>query len=187
MKICKGKSYDARTHEARISITNAEYIVVEYELKNKVDKYGRSLAWIWVDGNLLQKELVEAGYAEVAYIYGKYKYTESLCVVQKGAIEKQNGIWAEGRKEGYCATLDLTNAKDTILEDYDLNTTTKKTTPKKTEEQKEKEDLEKIENKIDDINDVLEDLNEKDYSNYILYVIIGIAIISLLRGSKSKK
>ena len=39
-------------------LTNAKEIVVEYEESNKADKYGRSLAWIWVDGSLLQKELV---------------------------------------------------------------------------------------------------------------------------------
>ena len=66
-------------------ISNANEIVLEYE-KNKTDKYGRTLAWVWVDGSLLQEELIKNGYGQVAYIYGKYKYTDSLCKVQKYAI-----------------------------------------------------------------------------------------------------
>lgn len=86
-------------------IQNAQNIEIEYE-DSKIDKYGRSLGWIWVDGSLLQKELIEIGYAEVAYIYGNYKYTSELCEVQGKSIEKGNGIWKDStRKEGYCSTL----------------------------------------------------------------------------------
>lgn len=89
-------------------ITNAKNIEIEYE-ESKTDKYDRDLGWIWVDGNLLQKELVEIGYAEVAYIYGNYKYTKELCEVQGTSIENSNGIWSDGkRKEGYCSTLRAT-------------------------------------------------------------------------------
>lgn len=86
-------------------ITNAKKIEIEYE-DSKTDKYGRSLGWIWVDDSLLQKELIEAGYAEVAYIYGTYKYTSDLCETQKEAILNGSGIWEAGkRKEGYCSTI----------------------------------------------------------------------------------
>ena len=55
------------------SITNAKKIELEYE-KSKTDKYGRMIAWVWIDDILLQDELIKGGYAEVAYLYGKYKY-----------------------------------------------------------------------------------------------------------------
>lgn len=86
-------------------LTNASSIEIEYE-DEKTDKYGRSLGWIWVDNSLLQKELVENGLGEVAYIYGNYKYTSLLCETQKTAINNKVGIWENGtRKEGYCSTL----------------------------------------------------------------------------------
>lgn len=95
-------------------IKNASTIEIEYE-DNETDKYGRSLGWIWVDGSLLQSELVETGYAEVAYIYGTYKYTKTLCEVQKEAIENGNGIWQDGnRQEGYCSTLRSTPKSKTV-------------------------------------------------------------------------
>jgi len=86
-------------------IKNATNIEIEYE-DEKTDKYGRSLGWIWVDNSLLQKELIENGLGEVAYIYGNYKYTGILCETQKNAITNKIGIWEDGtRKEGYCSTL----------------------------------------------------------------------------------
>ncbi len=106
-------------------LTNASKIEIEYE-EEKTDKYNRSLGWIWIDDSLLQKELISYGYAEVAYIYGNYKYTTSLCETQKEAIEKNNGIWKDSnRKEGYCSTLRTVE-----------RTTDNKTIATKTEEEK---------------------------------------------------
>lgn len=110
-------------------IKMANKIEIEYE-ESKTDKYGRSLGWIWVDGSLLQKELIEIGYAEVAYIYGTYKYTEELCEVQGKSIEQSKGIWKDGtRKEGYCSTLRSTPIQKQIAIN-EINT--------KEEEKKEK-------------------------------------------------
>lgn len=161
-------------------LTSAKYIVVEYENSNKTDKYGRTLAWIWIDGSLLQKELISAGYAEVAYIYGKYKYTESLCVVQQDAKKNKNGIWSEDRKEGYCSTLDLTGVEDTIEKDYDLPSSEKEKTKEKDPKEIEK-DLTK---KVDKASKALDKFNELDIDNYLLYIIIGAAIFSLVFKKK---
>ena len=60
-------------------ITNAKKIELEYDSKStKLDKYGRTLAWVWVDNSLLQKELLEIGYAQIKYVYGKYSYLDEL-------------------------------------------------------------------------------------------------------------
>lgn len=86
-------------------LTNAKTIEIEYE-DSKIDKYGRSLGWVWIDGALLQKEIIENGLGEVAYIYGNYKYTNLLCETQKTALTNKVGIWKdEKRKEGYCSSL----------------------------------------------------------------------------------
>lgn len=165
-------------------LTNATYIVVEYEESNKVDKYGRSLGWIWVDGSLLQKELVSVGYAEVAYIYGTYKYTESLCVVQQGAKESKYGIWSESREEGYCATLDLSKLKDTINEDYDK--TVKDDTEITDEEEKAVE--EKLTNTIEKVTNTIEEFDNTDIGAPLTYIIVGAAILYILKEAvKNKK
>lgn len=93
-------------------LKNATKIEVEYDEKSgKTDKYGRNLGWIWVDGTLLQEELIRIGYASVAYVYGKYHYVDSLCYAQSIARKDSLGIWSDSNKEeGYCSTIDYTNA-----------------------------------------------------------------------------
>lgn len=76
-------------------LLEAKEIQFEYEESNKTDKYGRMLAWIWVDGDLLQQELINLGYAEVKYIYGDYKYTDRLESIQENAKVEKIGIWGE--------------------------------------------------------------------------------------------
>lgn len=70
----------------------AKKIQIQYD-GNKTDKYGRKLAWIWIDGKLLQDKLVRKGYARVYYIYGKYKYTDTLKASERKAKKKKLGIW----------------------------------------------------------------------------------------------
>lgn len=77
-------------------VTNAKKIELEYdENSDKEDKYGRLLAWIWVDGNLLQKELITNGLAKVAYLYDDYKYTSELQELEKIAQKNETGLWSE--------------------------------------------------------------------------------------------
>lgn len=76
------------------ALKNAKKIEIEYDSNSdKKDKYERHLAWIFVDGELLQAKLVEQGLAEVAYLYGDYKYTPLLESKQLIAQTKQIGIW----------------------------------------------------------------------------------------------
>jgi len=82
-------------------IKNAKKIELEYDSNSdEVDKYGRVLAWVYVDRKLLQEELVANGYAKVAYLYADYKYTDILKEKQELASAKEIGIWdSEAKKE----------------------------------------------------------------------------------------
>ena len=69
---------------------------LEYDNKSdKVDKYDRTLAWVWIDDTLLQKELVKNGYAKVAYLYDEYKYASELKKFEEYAKENKINIWSE--------------------------------------------------------------------------------------------
>lgn len=77
------------------AISNATQIELEYDDGSDTsDKYGRHLAWVYVDGRLLQKELVQEGLAEVAYLYGDYAYTDELYEAQEQAKNKGLNIWS---------------------------------------------------------------------------------------------
>lgn len=76
-------------------LNNAREIILEYEKANDYDKYNRLLAWVFIDGQLLQELLVKEGLAEVKYVYGDYKYTDKLYDAQKYAKDNKLGIWSK--------------------------------------------------------------------------------------------
>ncbi len=75
------------------ALTQANVIYFEYE-QDKYDRYDRLLAWIFVDDQLLQEQLIQEGLAEVKYIYDDYKYTNVLEVNQKVAQKNKVGLWS---------------------------------------------------------------------------------------------
>ena len=78
------------------TLTNAKEIKLEYDdNSDKEDKYGRHLAWVWVDGTLLQESLISNGYAEVSYLYADYKYTSLLQDAEVVAKAEKKGMWQE--------------------------------------------------------------------------------------------
>lgn len=162
-------------------LTNAKEIIVEYETSNKTDKYGRSLGWIWVDGSLLQEDLVSAGYAEVAYIYGNYRYTESLCLVQKNTKDNSLGMWNDKIEEGYCSTIDITNVTNNIKYE-NIGSSDEELSE---EAQKLGEVLEKINNVTAKVSDFTND-NSDLVSDILLYLIVGAAIASMIFKSIKK-
>lgn len=80
-------------------LKEANTITLEYDDgSDKTDKYDRVLAWVYVDGTLLQKELIEQGLAEVKYLYGDYAYTKELQTLEKEAKAQKLGMWSETTK-----------------------------------------------------------------------------------------
>lgn len=81
-------------------VTNAKKIVLEYDPKSsETDKYGRVLAWVYTDGDMLQEKLIEQGYAEVAYLYGNYLYTDELQELEREAKKNKKGMWSLTEEE----------------------------------------------------------------------------------------
>lgn len=78
------------------ALKNAKKIYLEYDTNSdKEDKYGRVLAFVHVDDELLEAKLIENGLAKVAYIYGDYAYVLELREKEALAKEKKIGIWQE--------------------------------------------------------------------------------------------
>ena len=81
-------------------LSRATKIQLQYDSKSdKVDKYDRVLAWVYVDDTLLQKELVSKGYAEVKYVYDDYMYSKELKELENAAKEKKIGMWGNEDKK----------------------------------------------------------------------------------------
>ena len=104
-------------------VKNAKKIEIEYDDdSDKTDKYDRLLVWVFVDGKLLQKELVSNGYAKIAYLYGDYKYTSELEEAQELASTKNIGIWNEEAKNKYNKENNTTSASNSINESINYST-----------------------------------------------------------------
>lgn len=76
-------------------VKNAKKIEIEYDANSdKEDKYGRVLAYVYVDDVMIQKELLIKGLAKVAYLYKDYSHTEEFKLLQEEAKNKEIGIWS---------------------------------------------------------------------------------------------
>lgn len=75
-------------------LPNGTKVELEYDVE-KHDKYGRLLAYIWLDGKMMNEVLVEKGFARVAYIYEpNTKYETRLKKAEETAKKEEIGIWS---------------------------------------------------------------------------------------------
>lgn len=87
-------SVEARDY-TRNRLENAKNIKLAIDKNSdEYDKFDRLIVWVFVDDDLLQKELVVQGLAKVKYIYGDYKYVDELNMLQQEAKDKKIGIWS---------------------------------------------------------------------------------------------
>lgn len=76
-------------------LTNAKKVEIEYDDgSTREDKYGRLLAWVYVDGLLIQDAIIKEGLGEVAYLYGDYAYTKQLQASEKIAKKEKRNMWS---------------------------------------------------------------------------------------------
>lgn len=67
-------------------------IELEFDVQER-DRYGRLLAYVWLNGTLFNKTLVEQGYAQVATFPPNVKYVDIFTETQKQARENNRGLW----------------------------------------------------------------------------------------------
>lgn len=69
---------------------------IELELGiSERDKYGRLLAYVWIEDRMFNEMLLEKGFARVAYIYQpNVKYVEEFQSLQRAAQKEGVGIWS---------------------------------------------------------------------------------------------
>ncbi len=73
-------------------------IVIERD-HSKTDRYGRLLAYVWIDGKMVNQELLRQGLARVAYVYEPdTRYVKTFEDIELEAKAAKKGIW---ETEGY--------------------------------------------------------------------------------------
>ncbi|WP_318533220.1 thermonuclease family protein [Bacillus methanolicus] len=74
-------------------LKKAKKITLELDGKDKYDKYNRLLAWVWVDGKLLQEDITKAGLVEDFYDYGTYRYENRIRAAMSYAKKHHLGMY----------------------------------------------------------------------------------------------
>lgn len=67
-------------------------VKLEFEGDHK-DKYGRLLAYVWLDNNMINLKLVSDGYAKVFMLKKNSKYYNDFLNAEKDAKLNKKGIW----------------------------------------------------------------------------------------------
>jgi micrococcal nuclease len=74
-------------------LLNGKNVQLEMDI-GKRDKYGRLLAYLYVDEQMVNKMLLEKGLARVAYVFEpNTKYIDDFYEIQKQAQQQEIGIW----------------------------------------------------------------------------------------------
>ncbi len=84
------------------SLIEGEIVQLQYDdTQDKVDKYGRILAYIYMeDGQMVNKKMIAEGYA-YEYTYDKpYKYRDSFKAAQVLAEKGSRGLWSSSTCDG---------------------------------------------------------------------------------------
>jgi micrococcal nuclease len=68
-------------------------VTLEFDVSER-DRYGRILAYVWIDDQLFNKKLVEKGLARVAVYPPDTKYVDEFRTVEKEAQKQEVGIWS---------------------------------------------------------------------------------------------
>lgn len=69
-------------------------VSIEFDIGDRLDDYGRLLAYIYVDGDSVQQQLLETGHARVAYVFPpNTRYLEDFEEAEQLAKEQELGIW----------------------------------------------------------------------------------------------
>ena len=81
---------EARTQLEKLTL--GQEVLLEFDVQKK-DKFDRQLAYIWLDGKLINEYMAEEGLALAEPDFPNNKYTERLANAQEKARLMGRGIW----------------------------------------------------------------------------------------------
>lgn len=95
--VAPGKPVGCFGHEAsdkNKELVLGEEVTLEKDI-SETDKYNRLLRYVYLDGVMINDELVKEGYAEVATYPPDIKYKDEFLVSEKYAKENSLGLWGK--------------------------------------------------------------------------------------------
>jgi micrococcal nuclease len=91
----KGVEYYGReAAEFNRSLVANKEVSLEYDVQ-KVDKYGRLLAYVYADDIFINAKLVEEGYAQIFTVPPNVRYANLFLSLQRNAGMAKKGLWSK--------------------------------------------------------------------------------------------
>lgn len=88
---CFGREASQRAHEL---LGDAE-VWLEYDpSQSRLDRYGRTLAYVWLGGALINQAMVSEGFAHEYTYDTAYKYQDEFNAAEHTASQEQRGLWS---------------------------------------------------------------------------------------------
>lgn len=87
--------FGEESKERNRQLVNSGALTLEFDIGERIDKYDRLLAYVYVDGKSVQKTLLAEGLARVAYVYPpNTRHLTPFEEAQAAAKKKGLGIWS---------------------------------------------------------------------------------------------
>jgi len=86
--------FGQQAKDRNTELMNSGKLEIEFDIGERVDKYGRLLAYIYIDGVSIQEKLLEEGLARVGYVYPpNTRHLDAFEKAQERAKKAGIGIW----------------------------------------------------------------------------------------------
>ncbi|AMK10159.1 MAG: thermonuclease family protein [Pseudodesulfovibrio sp.] len=89
------QEYSRKAKEFTVRFCFNKTLQLEYD-KERKDRYGRHLAYVYHNGRMLNRELVRAGLAIPIRVKPNTRYFEQFLEAEKDARENRRGFWIKG-------------------------------------------------------------------------------------------
>jgi micrococcal nuclease len=74
-------------------LVDGKWVWLVFDVEQR-DRYGRLLAYVWVDGRLVNAELLRLGYAQAATTPPNLRHADYFDSLEREAREQSRGLWA---------------------------------------------------------------------------------------------
>ena len=96
--VFRPEPFGVKAMEENRRLVEGKRVTLEYDAEPH-DRYGRLLAYVYLDGHMVNEQLIEAGYARPMRIPPNIKYAERFNTLAQAAKRKNRGIWNEDYAE----------------------------------------------------------------------------------------
>ena len=103
------EEFGAEAAAANKKLVEGKLVKLEFDIEKK-DKYGRVLAYVYVDTIFVNAWLVENGFAQVATYPPNVRYQDIFIKLEKKARETKKGLWASAKKPEKPSPIKVTNS-----------------------------------------------------------------------------